>query len=114
MQVNVEVNDVQVDSTSLVIPFNAYLDSITPVRIIPEHNRPWGVAVIDDGHIIICDNYHHSVIVLDKDGKKVKSFGEGSENVKFFYPGGVAIISDNFILVADIQKIQKKKYYICW
>ena len=48
----------------------------------------------DDGHI----------------RKKVKSFGqniEGSGNVKFTYPRGVAITPDNFILVADSHKIQK-------
>ena len=106
-QVNVQVNDIQVDSTTLPIPFNPYLDNIAPVRTISGFNRPWGIALTDDGHIIVSDNYHHCVTVLDKDGKKVKSFGQGSENVKFSFPCGVSITSDNFILVADIQKIQK-------
>ena len=109
-QVNVRINDVQVASTSLVIPFNPYLDNITPVRSIPEINGPWGVAVTDDGHIIVSERNTHCVTVLDRDGKKVKSFGlksRGSENVKFFYPYGVAITPDNFILVADSHKIQK-------
>ena len=106
-QVNVQVNDVQLNGTSLVVPFNPYFDNITPVHTIPGFNRPWGIAVTDNGHIIVSDNYHHCVTVLDKDRKKVKSFGQGSENVKFSFPCGVAITSDNFILVADIQKIQK-------
>ena len=107
-QVNVQINDVQVDGTSLMIPFNPYLDNITSVCTIPELNRPWGVAVTDDGHIILSER--HCVTVLDRDGKKVKSFGvksEGSGNVKFFQPRGVAITPDNFILVADNHKIQK-------
>ena len=41
-QVNVQVNDFQVDSTSVVIPFNPYLDNITLVRSIYELNRPLG------------------------------------------------------------------------
>ena len=109
-QVNVEVNDVQVHSTSLVIPFNPYFDNITPVRTIPELNGPWGVAVTDNGDIIVSECSHHCVTVLDRDGKKVKSFGlksRGSVNVNFHYPRGVAITPDNFILVADNHKIQK-------
>ena len=39
-EVNVQVNDVQVDDTLLVIPFNSYLDNITPIHTIPELKRP--------------------------------------------------------------------------
>ena len=102
-QVNVRINDV-VASTSLVIPFNPYLDNITPVCTIAELNRPWRVAVTDDGHIILSEYGAHCVTVLDRDGKKVKSFSQksgGSGNIKFSSPLGVAITSDNFILVAD-------------
>ena len=112
-QVNVQVNNVLVDSTSLVIPFNPYLDNITPVRIIPELN-PWGVAVTDDGYVIVSELGGDCVTVLDRDGRKLKSFGQsrgqksgGSGNVKFSQPCGVAITPDNFILVADSHKIQK-------
>ena len=109
-QVNVQINDVLVESTSLMIPFNPYLDNITPVCTIPELNRSWGVAVNDDGHVIVSECSRHCVTVLDRDGKKLKSFGQksgGSENVNFRYPRGVVITPDNFILVADNHKIQK-------
>ena len=109
-QVNVQVNDVQVDSTSLVIPFNPYLDNITPVCTIPELNGPWGVAVMDDGHIIVSECSGDCVTVLDREGKKVKSFGQENKEsgyANFSYPLGVAITPDNFILVADNHKIQK-------
>ena len=106
-QVNVQVNDVQVDSTSLMIPLNPHLDNITPVHTISELIGPFGVAVTDDGHIIVSERNSHCVTVLDSDGKKLKSFGQGSENVKFSQPRGVAITSDNFILVTDSHKIQK-------
>ena len=109
-QVNVQANDVQVDGTLVVIPFNPYLDKITPVRTISELNKPWEVAVTDDGHIIVSENDGHCVTVLDRDGKKVKSFGQksgGKGNAKFSSPHGVAITRDNFILVADSHKIQK-------
>ena len=106
-QVNVQVNDVQIDSTSLVIPFNPYLDNITPVHTIPELNRPWEVAVTDDGHIIVSECSGDCVTILDRDGKKVKSFGQVSENVEFFYPHGIAISPNNLIPVNDKHKIQK-------
>ena len=109
-QVNVQVNDVQVNSTTVVIPLNPYLDNITPVRTIHGFNRPWGVAVTNDGHIIVSERSGLCVTVLDRDGKKVKSFGlksEGSRNIKFSQPRGVAITPDNNILVPDDYKIQK-------
>ena len=106
-QVSVQVNDIHVDSTSLVIPFNPYFDNITPIRTILELNRPWGVSVTDDGYIIVSEQDSHCVTVLDRDGKRTKSFGQDSENVEFSYPCGVAITPDNFILVADKHKIQK-------
>ena len=106
-QVNVQVNDVKVDSTSLMIPLNPHLDNITPVCTISELIGPFGVAVTDDEHIIVSERNSHCVTVLDSDGKKIKSFGQGSENVKFSQPRGVAITPDNFILVTDSHKIQK-------
>ena len=101
-QINVRVNDVQVDSTSLVIPFNPYLDNITPVCTIPKLNIPFGVAVTNDGHIIVSENGDNCITVLDRDGKKVKSFCQD-----IFKPGAVAITPDNFVLVADEHKVQK-------
>ena len=49
--VKVQVYDVEYEDISLVIPFNPYLDNITPVGTITELKRPCGVAVSDDGHL---------------------------------------------------------------
>ena len=107
--VKVQVYDVQLEDTSLVIPFNPYLGNITPVRTITELKYPWGVAVSDDNHIIITEYCGHCVTILDREEKKVKSLGGegGSGNVKFSSPCGVAITSDKFILVSDHHRIQK-------
>ena len=107
--VKVQIYDVQVEDTSLVIPINPYLDNITPVRTITELNHPWGVAVSDDNHIIITENWGHCVTILDREGKKVKSLGGkgGSGNIKLSNPYGVAITPDKFILVSDSDRIQK-------
>uniref|UniRef100_A0A1X7UY38 B box-type domain-containing protein n=1 Tax=Amphimedon queenslandica TaxID=400682 RepID=A0A1X7UY38_AMPQE len=107
--VKVQVYDVHLEDTSLVIPFNPYLDNITPVRTITELKRPCGVAVSDDNHVILTEFSGDCVTILDKEGKKVKSLGEegGSGNVKFSSPCGVAITPDKFILVSDKHRIQK-------
>uniref|UniRef100_A0A1X7TCU4 RING-type domain-containing protein n=1 Tax=Amphimedon queenslandica TaxID=400682 RepID=A0A1X7TCU4_AMPQE len=107
--VKVQVYDVHLEDTSLFIPFNPYLNSITPVRSITELEYPWGVAVSDDNHVIITESYGHCVTILDREGKKVKSLGGegGSGNVQFSCPCGVAITPDNFILVSDNHRIQK-------
>ena len=107
--VKVQVYDVELEDTSLVIPFNPYLDNITPVRTITELNNPYGVAVSDDGHVIVTENKGHCVTILDNEGKKVKLFGGkgGSGIVTFSRPRGIAITPDNFILVSDNHRIQK-------
>ena len=108
--VKVQVYDVELEDTSLFIPFNPYLDNITPVRTITELNHPWGVAVSDDGHVIVTEFSGNCVTILDNEGKKMKSFGGegGSGNVQFTGPRGVAITPDNFILVSDMShSIQK-------
>uniref|UniRef100_A0A1X7T212 Uncharacterized protein n=1 Tax=Amphimedon queenslandica TaxID=400682 RepID=A0A1X7T212_AMPQE len=107
--VKVQVYDVQLEDTSLVIPFNPYLDNITPVCTMTQLKGPWGVAVSDDNHVIITECSGHCVTILDREGKKLKSFGGegGSGNVKFSFPSGVAITPDKFILVSDEHRIQK-------
>ena len=108
--VKVQVYDVELENTSsLFIPFNPYLDSITPVRTIAELNHPWGVAVSDDGHVIVTEWGGNCVTILDNEGKKMKSFGGegGSGNIQFSFPRGVAITPDNFILVSDNHRILK-------
>ena len=107
--VKVQVYDVELEDTSLVIPFNPYLDNITPVHTITELNRPFGVAVSDDGHVIVTEYFGNCVTILDSEGKKLKSLGGkgGSGNVQFSRSHGVAITPDNFILVCDNHRIQK-------
>uniref|UniRef100_A0A1X7SZ42 SMP-30/Gluconolactonase/LRE-like region domain-containing protein n=1 Tax=Amphimedon queenslandica TaxID=400682 RepID=A0A1X7SZ42_AMPQE len=51
--VKVQVYDVHLEDTSLVIPINPYLGNITPVRTITELRWPWRVAKISmDGYLI--------------------------------------------------------------
>ena len=110
--VNVQIAGVSFrKSSSLIIPFNPYSDvaHVTPVRTIYGIERSCGVAVHDDGHIVVSEYSPDIVSVLSKEGKKVKSFGKGANNITFSYNHGVAITEDGYILVADANnhKIQK-------
>uniref|UniRef100_A0A1X7UWR3 RING-type domain-containing protein n=2 Tax=Amphimedon queenslandica TaxID=400682 RepID=A0A1X7UWR3_AMPQE len=107
--VKVQVYGLHFVDTSLDIPFNPYLDNITPLHTVTELNHPWGVCVSDDNHVMITECKSHCVTILDKEGKKVKSLGGegGSGNVKFNSPRGIAITPDKFILVSDNHRIQK-------
>ena len=106
-QVNVQVNNVQLQSTSLVIPFNPYLAKHISIRtVVRRLSKPYGVAVSDGGHVIVTECWGNCITVLDREGKKLKSF-TSSRNIKFSKPHGVAVTPDNFILVTDDHKIQK-------
>ena len=109
--VKVQVYSVQLEDTSLAIPINPILRNITPVRTIPNIKSPWGVAVSDDGYIIV-DGYYN-ISILDSEGNLV---------ISYFVPigileamRGIAITPERFTLVAishEIQKITMCGHYI--
>uniref|UniRef100_A0A1X7TMM1 RING-type domain-containing protein n=2 Tax=Amphimedon queenslandica TaxID=400682 RepID=A0A1X7TMM1_AMPQE len=115
--VKVLVYDVHLEDTLIVIPFNPYLNRITPVRTVAELNGSYGVTVYDN-RVIVTECNGHCVTILDREGKKVKSLGGegGSGNVKFSFPSGIAITPEKFFLVSDsnhrIQKISMDGYLI--
>ena len=80
-----------------------------PVRTITGLDRPYFVALSGDDKLIVTEYCNHCVTILDKHGKKIKSFGSpGSANGQFKYPTGVAITPNNYILVVhrDNARVQ--------
>ena len=75
----------------------------TPVKTIGTGlNKPTGVAITDDGQMIVCGWGGDCITVLDKDGEKIKSFGtKGNVKGQLEYPLKVAITSKGTLLVAD-------------
>ena len=109
-QVIVRAFGVQLKQSSFVIPFNPYTDQvITPIRTIYGLNSPYGVAVHDDGRIVVSENNPYIVSILSKEGKKGISFGKGANNITFSDNCSLAITDDDYILVADANnhRIQK-------
>ena len=79
-----------------------------PVNIISGLNRPWGVVVSKNEEIVVAENGANCITILNKEGKKVKSFGtEGTKEGQFTNPCGVAISHDGHILVTDNHRLQK-------
>ena len=81
-----------------------------PIGIIYGISIPWGVAVRDNGEIVVVEYGNHCVSVFDHNGKKMRTFGtEGSTKGQFKSPFGVAVDSAGNILVADgwNHRIQK-------
>ena len=73
-----------------------------PVKTNSGLRVPSGVAVTDDGLVIVSERDGHCITILDKEGKKIMSFGfEGTGKGQLNNPEGVAISSKGTILVAD-------------
>ena len=108
--VKVQIYDVELEDTLLIIPFDPYRKKITPVHIIDhvsttKFKHPWGVTISNNGHLIVTEYDGNSVTIVDFEGREIKSFG--SKESKFCTPCSVAVTSDNFILVSDNHKIHK-------
>ena len=74
-------------------------------------DRPWGLAVCDNGDIVVAEYGAHCVTILNKEGEKVASFGaQGTKDGQFYYPCGIAISNDRHILVTDWHRLQKLKF----
>ena len=75
----------------------------TPVKTIGTGlNGPRGVAMTNDGLLIVSEGVSHCITLLDNEGRKIRSIGtrgEGRGQLK--NPRGVAITSKGTILVAD-------------
>ena len=78
-----------------------------PVNIISGLDGPVGVVTKNE-EIVVAENSANCITILNKEGKKVKSFGtKGTKEGQFTNPRGVAISHDGCILVTDNHRLQK-------
>ena len=79
-----------------------------PPNIIPGLKLPYGVVITKNEDVVVTENGAHCITILNKEGKKVKSFGtRGTSKGQFTCPRGVAISHDGHILVTDNHRLQK-------
>ena len=102
-QLHVRVNDINIPGSPLSIPVSISPKTRgNPVKTITGLNKPWGIDETDDGLMIVSEYYGHCITVLDREGKKINSFGsKGSRKGQFKYPSGISVTSNRTILVVD-------------
>ena len=111
-QLHVKVCDIEIPGSPVNIPVSVPPEKRgTPVKSISGLKEPSGVAVIDDGLVIVSERVGHCISLLDKEGKKIKSFGsQGSERAQLRFPYGLALISNRTILVADRNNVRIQEF----
>ena len=102
-QLHVRVYDIEISGSPVSIPVSVPPEKRgTPVKTITGLRRPTGVAVTEDGLLIVSERSASCISILDKEGKKIRSFGShGTERGQLKYPEGVAISSKGTVIVAD-------------
>ena len=102
-QLHVRAHDVIILSSPLSIPVSISPKMRgNPVKSITGLNNPCGIDVTDDGLMIVSEFGGHCITVLDREGKKINSFGsKGSERGQFNGPSGICFTSKGTILVVD-------------
>ena len=67
-----------------------------------EKGRPTGLAVTQDGTVLVADTHYHRILKYDADGKLLAEFGkEGTGPAQFIYPVGLAVAPDGTIYVSE-------------
>ena len=67
-----------------------------------EKGYPVGVTAGPDGLLYVADTHYQRVLVYDKEGRSVRSFGEfGTGPGQFIYPTDVALAADGRMFVSE-------------
>ena len=102
-QLHVTANDNEIPGSPVSVPVSVPPEMRgTPVKTITGLNGPSGVAVTDDGLVIVSERNGHCITIFNREWKKIKSIGnEGDGRGQLQNPQGVAVTSKGTILVSD-------------
>ena len=105
----VQVGGVDISGSPFTVPvIPSSVKCGTPVKTIAGLSKPYGAAVCGNGEIVVAEYGTHCVTVVDREGEKVRSFGNrGTKEGEFTYPRGVAVSNDNHIFITDDHRLQK-------
>ena len=90
---------------------SAYLigpTSPSPIKVITDVKNPSGITEGGNGEVIVTSGEHRMFIYAPQnDYQLVETVGsKGYCNDRFFYPSGVALTPDNFVVVCSQYKLQ--------
>ena len=102
-QLHVRVFDIEISGSPMSIPISVPPKKRgAPLKTISGLTGPSGVAVTNDGLVIVSERDCDCITILNKEGKQIRSFGfHGTKRGQLNNPEGVAISSKGTILVAD-------------
>ena len=105
-QLHVRVNDIEISGSPMSIPVSVSPEKRdAPVKTISGLRQPSGVAVTDNGLVIVSERGTDCITILNKRGKKFRSFSSQLNN-----PEGIALSSKETILVADSYNHHIKEF----
>ena len=111
-KLHVRIHDYIVHGSPISVPVKVPIEMRNkPVTTISGPKRPTGIAVTDDGLLVVCESFGNSITILDREHKRIRSIGSrGNEKGQLDFPSGVAITSKGTILVADSLNNRIQEY----
>ena len=83
-------------------PFPLSVLTTTPTNIISDVNTPCGLALDNDGRLLVVEQYGNCISIFSDNGQNKRSFGSyGSGPGQLNSPSGIAISTTGDILVCD-------------
>ena len=108
-KLHVRVNGSEINGspfTMTVYPDPTQLGS--PVRVVKDLNRPYGIAFNSRGEMIVSECGGHQVSVFDVGGRRIRTFGSrGDRPEQIKSPKGIAVDDTDNIYVSSDHKLQK-------
>ena len=113
-QLHVTINDNEIPDSPVSVPVSVPPEMRgTPVKTITGLNGPTGVAVTDDGLVIVSERNAHCITIFNREWKKIKSIGtKGKGRGQLQYPEGVAVTSKGTILISDTDNHRIQQFTI--
>ncbi|MBI5467297.1 MAG: SMP-30/gluconolactonase/LRE family protein, partial [Candidatus Kerfeldbacteria bacterium] len=111
-QDKVYVGDVDQNDIQIFTADGKFLKRITvAVKEDMKPFRPNGLFVAESGQILTTDGANHRFLVLDPDGKVIRSVGSGGEGPgNFLFVDGILMTPDSIICVVDVMNCRVQEF----
>ena len=118
-QVCVKLNDKEVPSSPFYpVAISSHRDYSSPLFVL-NVEWAWGVACSANRHIYVTQNSHGTVLVLNKEGKPIRTlYQKGQKAGYLWYPTGIAINRQGNLFICDgkengrVQKLNEKGHQL--